>query len=572
MENMRKISASYFDKKLCESHGKLEFEQDSYFLEKKDAQKCGYIFSNTIFTEEHYAGCIIKNCKNFVFDGNNSLFVFRGHLTPFIIDSSQNITIKNLTIDFDPPLVAEAEVISCAEEYIDVLIDGEAFPHVCRDNWLYFNIGEAELCSLLAYAPIKFGRDLTVAHLSENSFCIERVEEIDKNVVRFFPTNKESIKEVALGEVFVLRHNERLHPGIFIENCKSVTLENVTIHSCGGLGILTQFSEDITFRNVNFLPNRAAGRKISSGRDDAIHITSCRGKVLIEECSFLGLMDDPINIHGCSMRVDDIFNNGKTIRARYMNKHAKNFLYYARCGDIINIINQKNMNVVENAVVENWEVESPETILLHFTEPISAYEGDYAIENISSTAEFVCRKNRFGSCRARGLLVSTPKRVVIEENLFESSGSAILVAGDANFWYESGECHDVTITKNVFTNHCLSSMYEFTHGIISICPTIPEPLEEHPFHKNIHIKNNVFDTCDTPVLYAFSTKNLSFRDNIIFANPARQNISDKTSLLNLCCCNDVTIENNTLAGEYTGERIECERCNNVSVQINKWEG
>jgi len=568
MEKMQRISAAYFEKKLSEAKEILDFEQSSYFLEKKDAQECEYSFSNTTFAKKRYAGCIMKNRKDMVVDGNDSLFVFRGHLTPFIIDSCQNITIKNLTIDFDPPLVAEAEVIACAEEYIDVLIDGKIFPHICRDNWLYFDIGEEEPCPLWTYAPIKFGKDLTVAHTFAKSFFIERVEEIDENTIRFFPAKKESIKEVGIGEIFVLRHNKRLHPGIFIENCTNVTLENITIHSCGGLGTLTQFSKDVTFRNVKFLPNKEVGRKISGGRDDGMQIVSCRGKILIEECSFLGLMDDPVNIHGCSMHVEEIFNNGRTIRARYMHEQAKNFLYYANPGDIINIINQKNMNVIESAMVESWEIESPEVILLHFTEGVCVCDGDYAIENISNTAEFVCRRNRFGSCRARGLLVSTPKKVVIEENLFESSGSAILVAGDANYWYESGECHDVTIAKNVFTNHCLSSMSEFSHGMISICPIILEPLEEHPFHKNIHIKNNVFDTSDTPVLYAFSTKNLSFTDNIIFANPARKNESDKTALLDLSYCNDVTIENNTLVGKYAGSRIEYEHCNNISGQID----
>jgi hypothetical protein len=34
--------------------------------------------------------------------------------------------------------------------------------------------------------------------------------------------------------------------------------------------------------------------------------------------------------------------------------------------------------------------------------------------------------------------MSTPGEVLIEKNTFESSGSAILIPGDANGWYESG--------------------------------------------------------------------------------------------------------------------------------------
>ena len=154
---------------------------------------------------------------------------------------------------------------------------------------------------------------------------------------------------------------------------------------------------------------------------------------------------------------------------------------------------------------------------------------------------------------------------MIEENLFESSGSTILIPGDANYWYESGECHDVLISGNIFTNHCMSSMYQYTHGMISIYPIVPEPSEKLPFHKNIRIKNNVFDTSDTPVLYAFSTEKLSFEDNTIFANPAKKNACDKEALINLSYCNDVKICGNTLVGKYSGESIECEHCNDIKT-------
>lgn len=567
MKSVYNLTSSDFERKLNSETGMLCFEKGTCFIEKKDSRKCRYSFSNTQFTDNQHAAYIIKNRKDIVIDGNDSLMVFRGHMTPFIIDSSENVTIKNLTVDFDPPLVAEGTILSRTDEYIDVFVDNEKFPHFCRDNWLFFDIGDEEPSPLTTFSQIRFGRDLTVAHSSADDFTVDRAEDIDLNTVRFFPADKESIKAAEPGELFVIRHNSRLHPGFFIENCKNVILENITVHSCGGLGVLAQFSEDITCRNVCFLPNRDKGRRISCGRDDGMHITSCRGKVLIEGCSFLGLMDDPINIHGCSLRIDDVLNDGKTVRAHYMHEDAKNFSYYSRPGDTIRIIDARHMNEVENATAQSWEKESEDTILLHFTEAISIRKGDYAIENISSTCEFVCRKNRFGSCRARGLLVSTPKKVVIEGNLFESSGSGILIPGDANYWYESGECHDVTIENNVFTNHCMTSMYQYTHGMISICPIVPEPVEQMPFHKNITVKNNTFDTSDTPVLYAFSTENLTFEGNTVFANCAAENVCDRTALISLCYCNNVKIENNTLTGKYSNTYIECEHCNNVAKQI-----
>lgn len=559
----KKITSSEFIELLDTENNTIDFEKGKYFLDKSDAIRMHYEFSNTTDSNEQYIGLLIKNRKKLVIDGHNSTFVFRGHLSPFVIDSCEDIVLKNFVIDFEPPLVAEAQVVDIGDDFIDVKIDKSAFPYVVENDWLYFDIGEENLSPLHKHSQIHFDTNMTVSDFSGDSFCVKCVKSIGEGKVRLFPDNPESIKCIKIGNYFVLRHNQRLHPGIFIENSQRITLENIIVHSCGGLGILAQFSEDLTIRNVNFLPNKAKGRQISSGRDDGIHITSCRGTVLVEQCSFLGLMDDPINIHGCSMKLEEVIDNGKTIRARYMHDQAKNFLYYARKGDVIHILNQKSMNVIKKAIVESFERESDDTILLHLNDELIVFDGEYAIENVSSTAEFICRNNRFGSCRARGLLISTPKKVIVEENLFESSGSAILIAGDANYWYESGECHDVTISKNVFTNRCMSSLYEFTYGIISICPVVPFPDKKYPFHKNIHIERNIFDIPDTPVLYAFSTQNLIFADNRIFVSNSRKSICEKNALINLSYCNDVTIEKNILTGLYPDEFIECEHSENI---------
>ena len=175
-----------------------------------------------------------------------------------------------------------------------------------------------------------------------------------------------------------------------------------------------------------------------------------------------------------------------------------------------------------------------------------------ALDNLSNTAAFGCRNNRFGSCRARGVLVSTPKPVKITGNLFASSGSAILVAGDSNYWFESGECHDVEIADNIFTDACLTSDYQFCHGIISVCPVVPEPVTDLPYHKNIRIHHNRFDTADTPVLYAYSTGGLAFEQNTIFRSPAAEcRKPEAKGLIRLDHCRDVKAKDNQFVGEFT---------------------
>jgi hypothetical protein len=112
--------------------------------------------------------------------------------------------------------------------------------------------------------------------------------------------------------------------------------------------------------------------------------------------------------------------------------------------------------------------------------------------------------------------VTTPGKVVIENNVFESSGSAILISGDANAWFESGAVKDVLIRNNTFNDLCNTSPYQFCEAIISIYPIIPDLDENTPaFHTNIHIEGNRFHPFDYPILFARSVDNLSFVNNTI---------------------------------------------------------
>ena len=125
--------------------------------------------------------------------------------------------------------------------------------------------------------------------------------------------------------------------------------------------------------------------------------------------------------------------------------------------------------------------------------------------------------------RARGALFSTPRRTVVEDNLFDhTSGTAILLCGDCNGWYETGACRDVLIRRNRFVN-ALTSLYQFTNAVISIYPEIPElERQQQYFHggqgRGIVIEDNEFDLFDAPLLYAKSVDGLWFRRNVIRRN------------------------------------------------------
>lgn len=547
------------------------FEKGDYYFSPCKEMKFDYSLSNTTELPERTLGILMKDMNFCTFEGNGARFWFEGQMQPLTLDNCKNITVKDITVNWKKPLVAEGEILSVNEEYADVYISSENFPHRLNNEWLEFDVGAGEwypLCdrSQIVYEP----HFRTIRRNTGDSFWVKSISQLPQNNVYRFRLHCNS--NACVGDILVLRHNERYHAGIFTEKCKDISFENIVVHSCGGLGCLSQFCENITYKQVHFIPDKTLGRRVTNGRDDGMHITCNKGKVTITECTFLGLMDDPINVHGCCVTGDEVVN-ARTLRGHYRHEQAMGFLYWAENDDEVAFIDRKSMSRISTAKVASYKLENRDTFLLEFSEDLPehilelAKTGEaLALENLTNTAEVICTNNRFGSCRARGILISTPKPVLIENNYFESSGSAILVAGDANNWFESGECNDVVIRNNVFTEACLTSDYEFCQGIISICPTIPEPQLDKPFHKNIVISNNKFDTADTSVLYAFSCKNLNFSENLIFKSNAAEKWHKSNSRIKLAYCVDSALINNKWIGEFEDETVLItDNCNNIKM-------
>ncbi len=563
---------------LMQAHPKdteFVFEDADYYFYPHEEMRFDYKISNSDVMPYRVLGVWLREHQNCVINGNGARLWFAGQMQAITLDRCRNVTVKNLTVDWKKPLVAEGRICAVGKDYADVYVDPEAFPHQFENGVISFDVGAGEVYPLHQGFIVFDENNNSVARATGDVFVHRKVEALGDCVYRFFFGCVDGMKA---GQTAVLRHNARIHAGIFSEKCEDLVFSDITIHSCGGLGCLSQFCHNLTYRRVYFLPNRQAGRRVSSGRDDGMHLTSNSGHITVTECSFLGLMDDPINVHGCCVTASRAIDS-RTLLCNYRHEQARNFLYWAEAGDEISFIQRDDMHAVGTAVASSYEITGEGEFLLRLCEDLPqevlslADQGDaLALDNLTHTASFTCTKNRFGSCRARGILVSTPKPVKISQNYFCSSGSAILVAGDSNGWFESGECHDVEISDNVFTDLCLSSMYQFCDGVISVCPVVPSPKTERPYHKNIRIFGNRFDSPASPVLYAYATGGLTFRDNTVFVSPAATRWHPANTWMKLCNCSDVMIEENSFIGVCEGlalgmrDTAEITDCEMVTVR------
>lgn len=533
----------------------LVFPKGRYDFWPEHAVERIYHESNTHDLNPKTCAILIEGFADLAIEGSGSLFVFHGQVQPFTVDRCRGITIRDLRIDWDVPLTAQARVADAGHGHLDLQINDES-PYTIEDGQLVF-VGEgwkSRWWGTLEFDPV---RRTIVPQTGDACFGGNwdyTATEIGQGRVRL---THRFARTPAKGNVLVLRHNPRKHAGMFLINSRNIALDGIGLYHTGGLGILAQFCENVDVWNTSVIPNPDKDRCFS-GHDDGVHVSNCRGQVNIANCRFAGLMDDPINVHGTSVRIMAKPAPDR-ILCQFMHRESTG-LDWCHAGDRVGFVRHDTLHTVGLGAIRAFTVRDARQFEVAFEEavPPGVDLGD-ALENLTWAPDLHVRGCRFESCRARGPLVSTPGRVVMEDNTFESSGSAILIAGDANGWYESGGVRDVTIRNNQFLPACMTSLYQFTEAIISIYPEIPALNADTPaYHRSIVIEGNIFHPFDYPVLFARSVDGLSFRHNRLVRSREFAPFHARRTTFSFQACRNVEIGGNDIADDVLGRTVDTE--------------
>jgi hypothetical protein len=543
----------------------LVFPKGRYDFLAEHSEQIDYFESNTTDNNPKTCPIVLRGIKGLTIEGNGSEFVFHGRMQPLTLENCADITVRHLDLDWDIPLVAQARIAQVAEKHIDIRINPGESPFRIVDGKIVFH-GEGWESGW--WGCMEFDAETRIIPQQSGDSPLGggwheyEAEELEPGLVRLHHAFRRKPRE---GNILIMRHSARDHAGVFIYRSKDIRFEDVNLFTAAGLGFLGQFSENITLRRVNVMPNHAKGR-YQSGHADGFQVSNCRGQILVENCRFEGLMDDPINVHGTSVKVIERRGPARLL-CRFMHGMSTG-MTWGGPGDRVGFIDHETMETLGERVIRSLSSIDRDHFEVEFANTVpSGFEPGDALENLTWAPDFTARNCWFGSCRARGLLVSTPGKVVIENNDFVSSGAAILIAGDANGWYESGAVKDVLIKGNRFHPSCLTSWYQFGEGVISILPIIPKFDPAKPFHRNIRITGNEFDMFDYSVLYALSVDGLQFRDNVIKHNNLYRPWQGRKAMLTFEACKRVEISGNRVAREALGRNVAALKMDAADITI-----
>ena len=506
----------------------IRFEEGQYEFHEKGAAIRTYYISNHDQTLPKKVGISLEGWKNLTLDGQGARFVFHGRMLPLSLLRSENCRLQHFSIDFATPHIAQVTVV---ENDPQKGITFEPAPwvnyRITKDS-IFETYGEG--WTLQQGWGIAFdGKTRHVVYRTSDISCPTKgaVQIGERRILA--PRWKDS--RLVPGTVVAMRGWARPAPGIFLSHDKNTTLENVKVHYAEGMGLLAQLCEDITLERFGVCLKGDNDPRYFTTQADATHFSGCKGKIVSCNGLYEGMMDDAINVHGTYLkvvrRVDD-----RTLIGRYMHDQSWGF-EWGRPGDTVQFVRSKTMELAgsTNTIATirphgQEEMDGVREFLITFTDPVdAAIQGQekFGIENLTWTPEVVFAGNTIRNNRARGALFSTPKKTIVEDNLFDhTSGTAILLCGDCNGWYETGACRNVIIRKNRFVN-ALTNLFQFTNAVISIYPEIPDlQHQQQYFHGGkdggIVIEENEFEMFDAPVLYAKSVDGLVFRRNVIKTN------------------------------------------------------
>lgn len=526
----------------CSADTVIRFEKGEYHFWPESAFEKYYYISNNRHGLKRVAFPIVGK-KNLIIDGGGSAFIFHGEIIPFVVEGSENITLKNFSVDWERPFYSQGVIIESGFASVTLKIDRVRYPYHFENEEMIFD-GEGWS---RGFSEGVFEIDSDTggpAYLSGDAMGLGITKDLGAEaagdgIVRF---NKKFPQVPKVGNILLLRHYRRCCPGIHLTLSKDTLLENVILHHAGGMGVIAQFCENVTLNACKVTPSEGRNFSVTV---DATHFVNCRGRITLKDCLFEGQLDDPCNVHGINTRVKEVIGRQAVITE--LVHHEQHGVEIGFPGDRINICNNETLlNYADNTITKVERIDAQYSKITMKNDLPDTLRPGHVLENMSWIPDFyvtgcTCRNNR-----ARGYLISTPGKVVIENNRIASSGAAIKISGDANYWFESGAVRDVLIRSNEFGDCCYGPK-QWGRAVIDIDPEIGvlgKNLE--CFHRNIRIEKNLFFTFDVGILFARSVDGILFTDNTIRRTENYPVTYRMRELLTFEACRNIQVLNNNI--------------------------
>ncbi len=445
---------------------------------------------------------LLSEMHDFTIDGNGTELLFTGFVSPFEIEECSNITVCNLKVDYTRTFNSEGVIVGRGDGWLDIRFPDD-YIYSVQDGVLRFRDGEG---TVYPYSNLlEFDAERREPAFHANDFWLWNpiaAEQRPDGIVRI----KRRDLTGTVGNVLVFGAAARYNPCFTLSDSRGITIRDVDIYHCGGMGVIAQRSRDIELERVRVTPAPGKNRMISITAD-ATHFVNCGGYIRMIDCLFENQKDDATNIHGLYMPIERIEAADRLLlRWRNSGQYGVDFL---REGMNVELVDNDSLEMYARRTVKSVRRINKQYTEVTFTEALP--EGVAARHLVAADDEYpdvLIKGCTIRNNRARGLLLGSRGRMVIEDNYFHSAGAAILFEGDGNYWYEQSGVRDVVIRGNVFENGNYGC-FGWGRACIAVGSGIPNRAASR-YHRGIVVEKNTFRVFDPRIANLYCVDGFRF--------------------------------------------------------------
>lgn len=427
----------------------------------------------------------------------NAEILMEGKTIYLVIDQSRDVEIEGLAFDYLHPTVGEFRVTARSGNTLDVSVPKE-ISYTVRDGKLTWT-GPGWSFPLGGFIKFFNPDSGTFSNGNFNSAGTQ-IEELSPGKLRI--RYNAGAPNLNVGQVLQNRDITRDCVGFLQRESKNIRWSDCKIYAIHGMGVVSMFSENISFDKL-FVQPRKNSERTNVAWADILHFSGCKGVINITNSLLSCSHDDAVNVHGTHLRVVERVNDN-TLIVRFMHNQTFGFQAFFP-DDEVEFVHGKSLQAFGENTVSKVEMLDERRIKLTFKNPVpKKFEPEDAVENVTWTPSVNISNVTVRNIPTRGFLVTTRRPVVIEKCTFERTGmSAILVEDDASGWFESGPVKNMIIRKNKFI--------ECAEPVININPHALAG--NAPVHKNIRIENNTFKLVGNKAIRSHHAENVTESGN-----------------------------------------------------------
>ena len=445
-DDRQAILSALYAAKNCGRPSRVELEADKTYFISETTDSVNFID--------------ITGMQDFVLDGKGSTLLIQQPIAQIMeITRSSRVTITNLTFDATERFLNQGTVIDKSVEDGTLTIRWEDWsPKLAPKEWMVSYNQEYNEFGMIMHPtenhPILLNND----HIR-----FEDWEELDDGTYKMYVASsyKSMIPFIEIGYRLSLILNGKNYDmtttasswrtdksAVNIYTSEDVLFENVNMYGSAGLGTSIGYNiGNITLRNYNFLTHDG---EISSSCRDLIHCKNNRGGLVIENGTYIGALDDQININGSVAKL-----NTKVANRKYTISSSLN----VRQGDELLFMETNTGRPLGIAFIEEIERSGASGLGITITldrdidgllATSELQQGQVATDvynQTTSTCGTVIRNNTFKNGR-RHVLLSRAANLLFENNYAENMHGAIVNLENGAVSFTEATCPSTSTVRN----------------------------------------------------------------------------------------------------------------------------